>query len=202
MKYSALGLAVVASISLAACQTSSLTDEQKADVEHTDTAFSGGVKEIDKEQSVISFVGGSTIIDHEGKFNSYDAHIMLDEGNPADLEKASIMATVDLTSAVTDAEGVNGHLQKADFFDTAQYPVATFESSSITSKGGNLYQVRGFLTVKGQSKTIDFEAEITDDYLTATYDFPRKEFGVGNDTYGQKLLDETVPVEVKLVFKK
>lgn len=202
MKYSALGLAIVSSLTLAACQTSSLTDEQKEDVTHTDAAFSGGMKEIDKEKSVISFVGGSTIIDHQGKFNSYDAHIMLDTENPADLEKASIMATVDLTSAVTDAEGVNGHLQKADFFDTAQYPEATFESSSITAKGNNLYQVRGFLTVKGQSKTVDFEAEITDDYLTATYDFPRKEFGVGNDTYGQKLLDETVPVEVKLVFKK
>lgn len=202
MKYSSLAFAVIASATLAACQTSSLTDAQKADVEHTDHAFSGDMKVIDGEQSVISFVGGSTVIDHEGKFNEYEAHIMLDKENPADLEKAGIMATIDLTSAVTDAEGLNGHLQKTDFFDTAQYPVATFASTKIVRIEGNSYDVSGNLTVKGVTKEITFKAEITDDYLTATYDFPRKEFGIGNDTYGQKLLDETVPVSVKLVFRK
>lgn len=202
MKHSVLGLAVLSSVTLAACQTSSLTDAQKESVTHTDHAFSGEMKQIDAEQSVLSFVGGSTIIDHEGKFDSYDAHIMLDETDPANLEKASIMASVDLTSAVTDADGLNGHLQKADFFDTATYPQATFESTNIASKGGNTYAVTGNLTVKGVTKSVSFDAEITDEYLTATYDFPRKEFGIGNDTYGQKLLDETVPVSVKLVFKK
>ena len=202
MRFATITVAALSTLTLAACQTSSLTDAQKEGVTHTDQAFSGTMKDIDAEASVISFVGGSTVVDHEGKFNEYEAHIMLDETDPANLEKAAIMATIDLTSAVTDAEGLNGHLQKADFFETATYPQATFNSTNIASKGGNMYAVTGDLTVKGVTKSVSFDAEITDEYLTATYEFPRKEFGVGNDTYGQKLLDETVPVNVKLVFKK
>lgn len=185
---------------LGACQTSSLTEEERQEVTRTDASFSGEPKTIDAEKSVISFVGKSNLIDHEGKFNAYTADIELDPEDPADLEKASFSATLDMTSIEVDAAGLQGHLQKADFFDTEQYPTATFESSSIVHKGDNVYDIRGFLTVKGVSKTVVVEAEITDEYLTAQYDFPRREFGVGNDNYGEKLLDEMVPVDIKLVF--
>lgn len=198
----ALPLLALSALALAACQTSSLTDAEKAEIVETDAAFSGEMKEIDAEQSVISFVGGSTIVDHEGKFTTYTASVDLDETEPANLEKATITAEIDLTSVETDSEGLDGHLQKADFFNTASGSTATFTSTSIVSKGDNMYDVTGDLTVKGQTKSVTFPAEITNDYLTATYEFPRKEWGVGNDQYKDKLLDETVPVSVKLVFKK
>lgn len=193
---------VLSILALSACQTSSLTDAEKAAVVDTEVAFDGTVKEIDMSQSVISFVGGSTVIDHEGKFETFTADVTLDETTPADLTKAKVSATIDLTSAVTDAEGLNGHLQKADFFNTASGATATFESTEIVKLEDNNYDITGDLTVKGVTKTITVNAEITNDYLLAVYDFPRKEWGIGNDTYGQKLLDETVPVTVKLVFKK
>jgi polyisoprenoid-binding protein YceI len=198
----ALPLLALSALALAACQTSSLTDAEKAEVVETDTAFSGEMKEIDAEQSVISFVGGSDVIDHQGKFTRYTASVDLDDVEPANLEKATITAEIDLTSAVTDTEMLNGHLQKADFFNTASGSVATFESTSIVAKGGNQYDVTGDLTVKGHTQSVSFPAEITDEYITATYDFPRTDYGIGNDSYGAKLLDETVPVTVKLVFKK
>ena len=198
----ALPLLALSALTLAACQTSSLPDAEKAAVVETDNAFSGEMKELDMDQSAISFVGGSDVIDHEGKFTRYTADVTLDETDPADLEKATIAATIDLTSAVTDADMLNGHLQKADFFNTASGATATFVSTDIEQEDGTHYDVTGDLTLKGQTKSITLEAEITDDYLLATYEFPRKEWNIGNDTYGQKLLDETVPVTVKLVFKK
>lgn len=198
----ALPLLLLSALSLAACQTSSLTDAEKAEVVPTDSAFDGTPKEIDMDQSVISFVGGSDVIDHQGKFTRFTAEVTLDETEPSDLEDAKISATVDLTSAVTEAEGLNGHLQKADFFNTASGSTATFVSTAIEHEDGNHYDVTGDLTLKGQTKPVTFETEITNDYLLATYDLPRKEWNIGNDTYGQKLLDETVPVTVKLVFKK
>ena len=192
----------LSALTLAACQTSSLTDAEKAEVVPTDTPFAGTMMEIDAEQSVISFVGGSDILDHQGKFNRYTATVDLDDTEPANLEKATIVAEIDLTSAETDAPGLDGHLQKADFFNTASGSTATFTSTSIESLGENRYQITGDLTLVGKTEEITFPAEITNDYLTATYDFPRKDWGIGKDTYGQKLLDETVPVSVKLVFKK
>ncbi len=192
----------LSALALAACQTSSLTDAEKAEVVPTEAAFDGTPKEIDTDQSVISFVGGSSIVDHEGKFTEFTAEVTLDPTEPANLEKATISATVDLTSVKTDATGLDGHLQKADFFNTASGATATFASTKIEHEDGTHYDVTGDLTVKGQTKSVTFESEITNDYVLATFDFPRKEWGIGNDQYKDKLLDETVPVTVKLVFKK
>ncbi|MBP9850873.1 MAG: YceI family protein [Candidatus Peribacteraceae bacterium] len=192
---------LVAALSLGACQTSSLNEDEMAPVPESDTAFSGELRQIDKSKSVISFVGKSDVINHEGKFNEYSATVTLDEETPADLEKATIAAEIDITSVVIDAAGLQDHLLKDDFFATETYPTATFASTSIVSKGGNMYDISGDLTIKGVTKSITFTAEITDDYLTAQYDLPRAEFGIGNDTYGQKLLEPTVPVDIKLVFQ-
>lgn len=197
-----LVLSALSLVALSACKTSSLTEAEKAPIVDTEIAFSGEMKEIDMSQSVISFIGGSDVIDHEGKFETFTADVDLDDDEPANLEKASITATVDITSVKTDAGGLDGHLQKADFFNTASGSTATFVSTKIEHENGNHYDVTGDLTVKGVTKSVTLEVEITNDYLLAMYDFPRKEWGIGNDSYKDKLLDEYVPITVKLVFKK
>jgi len=197
----ALVLPVITALALTACQTSSLTEEQKEPVQESSQAFSGEQKQIDTTKSSISFVGKSNIVNHEGKFNTYDAALTLDADEPANLEKASVRATVDISSVEIDAAGLQGHLAKDDFFAVEQFPEATFESTSIVSKGDNMYEVTGDLTIKDMTKTITFDAEITDAYLKAQYDLPRKEFGIGNDNYGDKLLEETVPVNIQLIFQ-
>jgi polyisoprenoid-binding protein YceI len=195
---------LVLTLALAACQTSVVTPDEKTVPEGAaaEAAFTGTSVAIDKSQSVISFTGKSSIVNHEGKFETFDATVTPDATTPSDFTKAKITATIDVASAVTDSEMLDGHLEKADFFDVAQYPEATFVSTSIVSKGGNAYDVTGNLTVKGQTKPVTIEAVVTDAYITGTFDMPRKDFGVGNDSYGNKLLDEQVPVSLKLVFAK
>ncbi|UPA22972.1 YceI family protein [Candidatus Peribacteria bacterium] len=189
-------------VTLAACQTSSLTEDEKATVVETETAFSGELREIDAAQSVISFTGKSNIINHEGKFPNYTAQVTLDADEPSNLEKAQISAEIDVATVEVDAAGLQGHFMKDDFFAVETYPKATFVSTDIVSKGDNMYAVTGDLTIKGTTKSVTIDAEITDDYLTATYDLPRLDFGIGNEAYGQKLLEPMVPVSIKLVFKK
>ncbi|HMQ28552.1 MAG TPA: YceI family protein, partial [Acidimicrobiales bacterium] len=184
-------------LTLAACSTSVIEESDRA-VPQAANAYSGRLLTVDKEQSYVSFLGKSSIVDHEGAFDEYTFELTTDTTSHADLEKATIVATIDIDSARTDADGLTGHLKKADFFDVENYPTATFTSTKIVSKGGNQYEVTGDLTVKGQTKTVVMQAEITDDYLRGTFEMPRKEFGVGNDSYGDKLLNDTVPVEVKL----
>lgn len=193
---------VLSLMMLSACQTSSLSETEKAPVPESNTVFSGKSHEIDKSQSVLSFTGKSNVINHEGKFNTYTATVTLDSAEPANLEKASIEAEIDITSVEIDAAGLQAHLAKADFFDVAQFPAATFTSSKIVHISGNAYDVTGDLTIKGITKTVTVRTEITDDYLSAKYDLPRKDFGIGNDSYGSKLLEPLVPVNVKFVFQK
>ncbi len=153
------------------------------------------------EESSFNFVGKSSIINHEGSFDRYAVTVTRDETDPLNFEKASIEVIVDLTSAKTDSSGVDAHLQREDFFDTANYPQATFNSTSITSTGGDEYTVVGDLTIKGVTKEATFDATITESLLTMHYDVPRRDFGVGNDSYGNKLLDPLVPVDASIVLK-
>ena len=195
-------IVIIGFLALTACQTSSLSETEKAAVPASDAAFRGELREIDKSQSVISFVGKSNVINHEGKFNEYSATVTLDSQNPTDLERATIHAEIDIASVEVDATGLQGHLLRDDFFAAEMHPKATFSSTGIVGIGDNRYEVMGNLTIKGITKPITFTAEITDDYLTAHYDLPREDFGIGNDSYGKKLLEPTVPVDVKLVFAK
>lgn len=141
-------------------------------------------------------------MNHGGKFNSYNATVVLDATNPSDIEKAAINVEIYMPSVELDAAGLQGHLLLEDFFATEKHPNATFSSTKIVKKSGNLYEVTGNLMIKGVTKTVTIVSEITNDHLTAQYDLPRAEFGIGNDTYSKKFLASTVPVKVKLVFKK
>lgn len=165
------------------------------------TNFTSTSVRVNKAASSITFVGGSTIVDHPGSFGSFDVTLALDSAQPQNLEKAVLTASIDIASVKTDSTGVDGHFQREDFFDAANYPQATFRSTSIRHLSGDNYAIAGDLTMKGVTKSVTMNATITDDGLDASFDIVRADFGIAKDTYGQKLLDATVPVTVKLAFE-
>lgn len=195
-------LALTLVLSLAACQSSPAVlpspEDAATPTQETKTAFTGTHTSIDLSQSSISFIGKSSIVDHPGSFASFAAMLKTDATARAEFARAALNVSIDLTSVSTDSKGLDGHLQREDFFDTANYPRATFASTSIESVGGMTYRILGDLTVKGVTKSITAMADVSDERIHATFDLPRKEFGVGNDSYGDKLLDPMVPVEVVL----
>jgi polyisoprenoid-binding protein YceI len=185
---------------LTACSSSVLTPEEKT-VPETSSSYDGSTQ-IDETQSYVSFVGRSNIINHECKFNEFDVTILPDALAPTDLTKATIEAEIAVASVETDADGLTGHLQKADFFDVENHPTVTFQSTSIVSTGENTYDVTGDLTMKGVTKSVTLDATATNEYLLITGEVPRVDFGIGNDSYGAKLLEPMVEIEAKLVFQK
>lgn len=90
-----------------------------------------------------------------GHFGGVNGAIMLD---PADLTKASVNATVDVTTVDTGVPQRDGHLKSPDFFDTAKYPTMTFASKSVT-KTGDGYSVAGDLTMHGVTKPVVLQME-------------------------------------------
>ncbi len=141
-------------------------------------------------QSSLTFVGGSTIIDHDGGFSDFT----VDVGNSADIMNSTVTATVVMDSVYSDSEGLTGHLKREDFFDVETYPTATFTSTEIIGRGEG-FDIVGDLTLKGVTKSIIMNASLREGVLHASFDLPRKEFGVGNDSYGDKILDESIPVK-------
>ncbi len=86
----------------------------------------------------------------QGHFGGVTGEITLD---PADLSKASVKATVDVTTVDTGVPQRDTHLKSADFFEVAKYPTMTFVSKSI-AKTADGYAVSGDLTLHGVTRPV------------------------------------------------
>ena len=204
MRRSLLAIIILPSFFFAACQTMSpsIPQEPKEGVEEVTSIFTGTKKNIDSTKSSITFIGKSDIVDHPGSFGTFTATMNLDTAQPAKFEKATVAISIDMQSIQTDSDGLRGHLLRADFFDAEQYPQALFSSTNIVRKDTGSYAITGNLTLKGKTATATFDALLNDEQLTAHYDLPREEFGIGNNRYGKKILAPLIPVEVKMVFQE
>lgn len=135
----------------------------------------------------VDHMGFST---YYGQFVNVQAQLTLDPANPAN---SSLTATVPLTEVDSNSDGLDRHLQTADFFDTANHPTATFVSRSITidADDANEATVVGDLTLRGVTRPVTMEVEFNQagpsmgNTYKAGFDgeatIKRSEFGI---TYG------------------
>ena len=93
-----------------------------------------------------------------GQFVNVSAELTLDPANPA---ASTLTATIPLTDVAPNDDGLKRHLQTADFFDTANHPVATFRSVHIMidPTEPNEATVHGELTLRGVTKPVTMEVE-------------------------------------------
>jgi polyisoprenoid-binding protein YceI len=132
-----------------------------------------------------------------------------------DFSKASISFTGELKSASSGNEQRDGHLQGADFFDTANHPTLRFVSSAMTKDSENEYTLKGKLTLKGVTKEVSFKAELTGTVkdpwgntktgFHVTGKINRKDFGISfnavNET-GGLLVGEEIKLDSELQLTK
>ena len=86
----------------------------------------------------------------ESRFNKVDATVTYD---PA-AKSAAVDVSIDAKSVDTGSDLFNGHIQGADYLDTAEFPTATFKSTSIKFDGDKPVSIEGNLTVKGVTKPV------------------------------------------------
>lgn len=112
---------------------------------------------IDKAHSEVTFKVKHLVISSvSGKFKSFDASI---EAQSDDFTDAKVQFSADVDSIDTGNAQRDGHLKSADFFDAANYPKISFESTKITKKSGNQYLLDGNLTMRGVTKSIELNVE-------------------------------------------
>ena len=61
---------------------------------------------------------------------------------------------LDASKVDTGNDRRNGHLRSPDFFNAKQYPKITFESTSITTGEGDGMEIKGNVTMVGQTKPV------------------------------------------------
>jgi polyisoprenoid-binding protein YceI len=114
----------------------------------------------DASTSSINWLAKKVTGQHNGTINFQKMDIQFDEAGTL----TSANFAVDMTSInVMDLEGkskgdLEGHLNSADFFDTANHPVSIFKTTSIKSMGKGMYEVTGDLTIKNITNPISFKA--------------------------------------------
>ncbi|SDK28893.1 Polyisoprenoid-binding protein YceI [Catalinimonas alkaloidigena] len=120
-----------------------------------------------------------------GHFSIYDGKVTTEE---SDWTTAQILFSVNIDSINTGQEQRDAHLKSADFFDAANYPQMTFESTSIEKVSDDTYKLHGTLSIRDVSKpvtlNVEYGGQTTDFYGNQKAGFEingkinRKEFGL------------------------
>ena len=84
------------------------------------------------------------------KFNKTSGAVVYDKA----AKTGSVDVSIDMTSVDTGSNLFNGHIQGADFLDTAKFPSATFKSNKVVFEGEVPVSIEGNLTIKGVSKPV------------------------------------------------
>ncbi|MGA7110706.1 MAG: YceI family protein [Terracidiphilus sp.] len=90
-----------------------------------------------------------------GRFGNIGGSIALNE---SDISKSTVSITIDVSSVDTGVSARDTDLKSANFFDVAQFPTATFASTSVAKNGSGL-TVSGNLTVHGVTKPVVLQVE-------------------------------------------
>ncbi len=141
--------------------------------------------EADPPHSSVAFAVRHMMISTvHGQFRTFTATAT---GDPAEPEKATIEATIDVGSVDTGNEKRDSHLKSADFFDVEKFPKMTFKSKKIEPAGAGKYKVTGDLTLHGVTKEVVLDIEGPTKPITmgntksgahATTKINRKDFGI------------------------
>jgi len=123
----------------------------------TTTNFpAAGTYSVDALHSSVSFVVRHLVAAKvRGNFKEFDGTIVVG----ATPETSSITATVQAGSVSTGNEQRDGHLLSPDFFDLENHPTWELKSTKIAAKGADKYQLTADLTIRGVTKSVDFDLE-------------------------------------------
>lgn len=153
---------------------------------------------LDDLETAIDATGYSKWGEQTVIFNPTSGSFAFPEGS---YEGGKITGIIDMELLIHDKQLLVDHIQEPKFFNTAEYPESTFESLRI-EKEADGYKITGNLTIKGNTKTIAFVAEIEEDDNTVTV--TSRNIGLKTTYWDLKYpnVKEDVKLDISLVFKK
>ncbi len=157
------------------------------------------------DKSEIRFVSRQMGVNVEGRFRKWKANV---DFRPKELAKSKAEFEIDLGSIDLASEESETEVRRPRWFDTARFPVATFQSTAMKDLGGDRYEVAGKLTVKGKVRNETVPIEVKRDaagnsVATGEFTIKRLEFNIGNGQWGDpSVVADEVVVHVRMVLPR
>ena len=189
MKRFAIAIGILAlAAPLARAQTSAKSSTWVSDPAHSEVDFS---------------VSHLTITKVHGRFGKVAATLELDQ---TEITRSKVKATIEVSTVDTGEDARDRHLKSPAFFDVANFPAATFTSTSV-AKSGNGLIVTGNLTLHGVTQPVVLNVEgptgpvqgqdrKPHSGFSATATISRSAFGIGSS-----IPEAAVGDEVKLTIE-
>jgi polyisoprenoid-binding protein YceI len=91
---------------------------------------------------------------NRGRFSTKDGTLYFDRA--ARIGKVEVV--IDITSVNTGVDFLNRQIQGKDFFNVADFPTGTFKSDEFVFNGDKVSEVRGQLTLRGQTHPVTLKS--------------------------------------------
>ena len=153
--------------------------------------------------SEITFTSRQMGVPVDGQFRKWSATLQFDVKKP---EAGKVAFSIDMGSATLGAADTDAEVAKPDWFHTAKFPQAQFQSSAIKAVGKGRYEVTGPLTIKGATQNVTVPVTLTQSgsgaalrtTATGSFTIKRLAFKIGDGPWGDTSM---VADEVQVKFK-
>lgn len=142
---------------------------------------------VDPAESVIKFKATQSGQVFEGEFKNFTANIEFDAATAT----GKVDVRIPIANFASGSSERDTEVQKAEWFDAAQFPEAQFTADSFTHGEGNSYTAHGTLNIRGVQKAVDlpftFVPSTADGVETAqvvgSMSVNRLDYGVGQGAW-------------------
>jgi polyisoprenoid-binding protein YceI len=155
------------------------------------------------DKSEIGFTVSQMGVGVSGHFKKFNADIQLDPARP---EAGNAEIVVDIASISTGEPDADSEAMTKPWLNAADFPQARFKSSSLRALGGERYEVKGLLSLKGKPRelTVPFTLKTQPDgtrVASGEFSLRRTDFGIGGGEWNEgDLVANEVPVRFRLTL--
>ncbi|MGE8153245.1 YceI family protein [Pseudomonas vancouverensis] len=155
---------------------------------------------VNNTASTISFTFQQMGSRNYGTFGKFAATLDFDTDNPS---AAHATLSIDLNSIDAGSEDANTELQKAAWFNTAEYPEAKFESTSVKALGNSRYTFTGNLSLRGQTREVSvpvlLKSENAIGIFVGELTLKRDDFKMGDGEWAASVVSNDINIQFRMV---
>ncbi|GAO35383.1 polyisoprenoid-binding protein [Sulfuricella sp. T08] len=166
-------------------------------------AYGAELSAVQLNKSTIAFVSRQMNVPVEGIFKQFSAQISIDPTKP---EAGRARIEIDLASIDAGSTDANDEVKGKSWFNTREFPKASFASSEVKALGSGRFEALGKMTIKG--KTLESRAPFTLKQekgvliLDGTFPLKRLDFGIGSGLWSDtSVVADEVQVKFHFVLK-